>query len=211
MHDVKATVRWARANAKRYNLDPDRIGVWGASAGAHLANLMATTGDVPEFEGSAGGEALSGHSSAVRCCCDMFGPTHLARLSGVPGDSTKANGTTAWIIEALLGGPVAEKRKLADMGSPELHVSASTAPHFIVHGDHDNVVALEQSTTYHAKLQAAGVESTLTIIPGGGHGTGWGTQGDADQTEAWAKGDTDYVNPVINERLGAFFDQHLKA
>src|SRR5262249_35630047 len=75
IHDVKGAVRWLRANAATYNLDPARFGCWGSSAGGHLAALLATSGDVPALEGTVGGNA--GFSSAVQACADFFGPTDL--------------------------------------------------------------------------------------------------------------------------------------
>ena len=72
IHDVKAAVRWARANAAKYGIDPDRIGVTGSSAGGHLAQFLAVTSDVKEFEGD-GGHADK--SSKVTCVVNVYGPS----------------------------------------------------------------------------------------------------------------------------------------
>jgi len=80
IEDCKAAVRWLRAQATTYMLDPDRIGVWGASAGGHLVALLGTTGDVKEFD--TGGHLA--HSSRVQAVCDFFGPTDFTRMSQFP-------------------------------------------------------------------------------------------------------------------------------
>jgi acetyl esterase/lipase len=74
IEDCKAAIRWLRANAKKYNLDPDHIGVIGASAGGHLAALLGTSGDVKELEGKGGNADQSSHVQAV---VDLFGPTAI--------------------------------------------------------------------------------------------------------------------------------------
>ena len=83
IHDVKAVVRWVRKHAEQFNLDPERIGVWGPSAGGHLASLLATTGDSGNavLEGEVGGEELAGTSTKVHCCVDYFGPQVLKDLT----------------------------------------------------------------------------------------------------------------------------------
>jgi len=75
--DCKAAVRWLRANAAKYNLDADRIGAWGHSAGGHLAALLGTSGGVPELEGN--GDNMS-YSSHVQAVCDVSGPADFVRL-----------------------------------------------------------------------------------------------------------------------------------
>src|SRR5262245_60671979 len=74
IEDCKAAIRWLRANAKKYNLDPEHVGVAGASAGGHLAALLGTTGNVKELEGKGGNE---GQSSRVQAVIDLFGPTGI--------------------------------------------------------------------------------------------------------------------------------------
>ena len=184
IHDVKATIRWVRANADRYGFDATAIGAWGGSAGGHLVALLATTGGVVELEGDVGGNALRGYSSDVQAVVDYFGPAHLPRLG------TNAR-SLHWMIEDLLDGPISKRQALADLASPELHVSAKTAPLLIVHGDKDPTVPLEQSTSFHARLLAAGADSTLHVVAGAGHG------GEKFRT------------PEMHERVGAFFDRHL--
>ncbi|MCM8803485.1 MAG: alpha/beta hydrolase, partial [Candidatus Omnitrophica bacterium] len=74
IEDCKCAIRFLRANAEKYNIDSEKIGVWGTSAGGHLASLLGITGDFKEFEGKGGWE---GYSSKVNCVCDWFGPSDL--------------------------------------------------------------------------------------------------------------------------------------
>ena len=94
-HDVKAAIRWLRANAQRYEINPDKIGVWGASAGGHLVALLGTSGDVAELEGNLGNPGVS---SRVQAVVDYFGPTNFLRMDAAGStivhdgsDSPKAN------------------------------------------------------------------------------------------------------------------------
>ncbi len=88
IHDCKAAVRWVRAHAKEHNIDPARIGVWGASAGGHLVALLGTSGGDAELEGSIGGNVE--HSSRVQAVCNWFGPTDLIKLCRMAGGETAA-------------------------------------------------------------------------------------------------------------------------
>jgi acetyl esterase/lipase len=78
IEDCKCAIRFLRAKAKEFNIDPERIGVWGASAGGHLSAMLGTAGDVKELEGSGGWEGFSSRVSAV---CDWFGPSDLLAMS----------------------------------------------------------------------------------------------------------------------------------
>jgi acetyl esterase/lipase len=180
IHDVKAAVRFLRANAKKYHLDPDRFGAAGASAGGHLVALLGTAGDVKELEGDVGNPSVS---SRVQCVLDFFGPTDLRRLAPPKG---KENPVTR-----LLGGPTDEKKDLADQGNPIRYASKDDPPFLIVHGDKDTVVPLSQSELLHEALNKAGVDSTLKVIPGAGHG---------DKV----------FTPELMKEYAEFFNKHLK-
>jgi len=125
----------------------------------------------------------------VHAVVDYFGPTHLPDLA-------VENPKVSWILEDLMGGPFdrGERAQLAELGSPLLHVTAESAPFLIVHGDEDPVVPLNQSVSMDAKLRAFGVESTLVVIPGAGHGTP----------------EPLFASEEEKERVAAFFDRHLK-
>ena len=109
IEDCKAAVRFLRANAKKYNLDPDRFGAWGASAGGHLVALLGTTGDVKELEGDGRNKEVS---SRVQAVCDWFGPTDLLKMGEQAGPNSKIDHNSANAPEArLIGGPVQENKE----------------------------------------------------------------------------------------------------
>ena len=121
IEDCKAAIRWLRANAKKYNLDPDHIGVWGASAGGHLVALLGTTGNVKELEGHGGN---LDQPSRVQCVVDWFGPTDFAKMGGRQDkpDSPMAR---------LVGGPVRDRKELAAKANPIAYVGKDSAPFLI--------------------------------------------------------------------------------
>ena len=109
IEDCKAAVRWLRANAAKYNLDPDRVGVWGMSAGGHLAALLGTSGGVPELEGS--GDNMQ-YSSRVQAVCDVAGPADLPAMTNVGPKRRLA-------IESLLDGPLEKDKAKATSCQPD--------------------------------------------------------------------------------------------
>ncbi len=189
IEDCKAAVRLLRANAKKYNLDPDHIGVWGASAGGHLVALLGTTGDVKELEGKGPNREVS---SRVQAVCDLFGPTDLSRIAGQSGKDTAIKHDAADSPEAkLIGGPIADNPEKAAKANPIAYITKDDAPFLIFHGDKDNTVPVGQSQILHEALQKAGIESTLVIVRGAGHGPGIDT-------------------PRYFQQTLDFFDRHLK-
>jgi acetyl esterase/lipase len=160
IEDCKAAIRWLRAHAKEYNLDPDRFGVWGASAGGHLVALLGTSGDVKDLEGK---EGTPGQSSRVQAVVDWFGPTDVTRMGGSHDgpDSPEAR---------LLGGPVQENMEKAVRANPITYVSRDDPPFLIMHGDKDPTVPFSQSELLLEALRNAGVEATFMPVKGAGHG-----------------------------------------
>jgi acetyl esterase/lipase len=151
LEDCKAAVRWLRANASIYNLDPDRIGVWGYSSGGHLAALLGTTGGLPELEGS--GDNLQ-YSSRVQAVCDVAGPADLLAMANLGPKRTLA-------IQGLLGGPPENDKAKAIAASPIHYISKDDPPFLIVHGEADRVIPVEQSQRLYEELRKAGVNATL--------------------------------------------------
>ena len=160
IEDCKAAVRWLRANAATYHLDPDRIGAWGMSAGGHLAALLGTSGGVPNLEGS--GDNTQ-YSSRVQAVCDVAGPADLTALTNVGPKRMFA-------IETLLGGPLEQDQAKAIAASPIHYVSKDDPPFLIVHGEGDRVIPVEQSQRFYEALRKAGVNATLKILPVGHQG-----------------------------------------
>ncbi len=180
IYDCKAAIRWLRANADKYHINPDRIGVWGVSAGGHLVNMLGTTAGVPELEGDVGSQ---GQSSRVACVVDFCGPTDLQNIQ--PEEKSVEG-----LLSKLLGGTPAERPAAAKSASPLAFVNKDCPPFLIVHGTADRLVPIEQATMFCDALKAAGVEATLIKIEGGGHD---------------GPGRREY-RPAVQ----AFFDKHLR-
>jgi acetyl esterase/lipase len=157
IEDCKCGIRYLRAHADQWGIDPDRIGVWGRSAGGHLVAMLGSTGAVAELEGSGG---WAEQPSAVQAVCDWFGPSDLRLLGHDAPDSHSAK---------LIGGPVKDNPDAAGQASPITYVSPDSAPHLIMHGREDAQVPLGQSELLHEALVEAGVESTLRVFEGLGH------------------------------------------
>lgn len=156
LHDVKAAVRWLRANAIAYGIDPDRIGAWGDSSGGHLAGLLGTTGDRPDLDGDCGSP---GWSSKVHAVVTRCAPTDLRVL---PQDQAE-------VLDALFGGTPLATAELRELASPVAHVSAQSAPFLIVHGTQDETVPIEQARVMADALGEHGVDVTLHTIEGAYH------------------------------------------
>lgn len=165
IHDVKAAVRWLRAHAEAYGLDPERFGAWGSSAGGHLVALLGVSCGNAELEGTVGDDLAE--TSCVQAVCDFYGPTDLLALLEQRGGRDRR---TLMPEDQLLGGWVEDVSALATLASPIAHVSEKAPPFLIMHGSDDSTVPVEQSITFNDVLQAAGVDSKLIIIDGAGHG-----------------------------------------
>jgi acetyl esterase/lipase len=159
IEDCKCAVRFLRAKAKHFNLDPDRVGVWGASAGGHLVALLGTSAYVKELEGKGGWPE---QSSRVQAVCDFCGPIDLLRAG--------AKGGAKGPIGKLLGGAPADQKDKAVLANPITHITKDAPPFLIVHGEKDTTVPLVQSELLRDALKKAGVPVTLHVAAGQGHG-----------------------------------------
>ena len=192
IHDVKAYVRWFRAKAKDYNIDPARIGVWGTSRGGHLAALLATSGDVKELEGNVGGNLE--HSSRIHCAVLYYSAIDLltagSDLAGrFPERATvqdAAGGLTAQLLGIkdprgmALAREVAAKNdksdpnwkhvELAHLSNPVSHVTKDDPPILLAHSAIDSVVAVEQSERLYRKYLEHGLDASLYVWTRGAHG-----------------------------------------
>ena len=160
IEDCKLGVRWLRANAAKYNVDPNRIGVWGESAGGHLVACLGTMADEKEFDGDGG---YPGVSSAVQAVVDFYGPTDLT----VPGNHTPK---AIKLTEGLFGVPRDQNPALWKSGSPIFYIKAGDPPMLLVHGDSDTLVPIAQSTVFDTALTKAGVPNQLIVVKNAGHG-----------------------------------------
>jgi acetyl esterase/lipase len=166
IEDCKAAVRWLRAHAKKYNLDPNHFAAWGESAGGHLVALLGTTGDVKSFDV---GENL-GFSSRVQAVVDCFGPTDLLQMEAHRLPNGMHHDTPDAPESKLIGGPVQENKDKAAQANPITYVTKDDPPFLIIHGDADPLVPHHQSELLEAALKQAGVPVTLYTVKGGGHG-----------------------------------------
>ena len=167
IHDCKAAVRWLRANADKYNLDPNKFVAWGASAGGHLVALLGVTGGTAELEGTVNDLK---QSSRVQAVIDWFGPTDFLHI-GEPESDLKHNAPDS-PESKLIGGPVLENKDKAAKASPITYVSKDAPPFLIMHGDKDRTVPFDQSERLYHALKKAGVDATFVPMKGAGHGFG---------------------------------------
>jgi acetyl esterase/lipase len=180
IEDLKTAVRYLRANAATFDIDPDRIGALGVSAGGHLASLLGTTDKSAGFDGS----LYPDQSSRVQCVVDLFGPSDLTLYAETPGIEQ------AYFVP-LLGGRARDHRELYKRASPIEYVSKDDPPFLIVQGTADLLVPAIHSERLYDKLAAAGVEAELVLVKGKGHG--WGGDLAARTTET--------VIRFLNEQL----------
>lgn len=188
VEDCKAAIRWLRANAGKFGIDAERIGLWGSSAGGHLVAFLGTTGDLKEFEGSHG---VQGVSSRVQAVVDWFGPTRVARMSHYPSrmDHDSPDSPEAQLVGALVQQNPVESERV----NPARYVSKDNPPFLIQHGDADPLVPLEQSEILADALKRAGSPVELEVLEGAGHGGG------------------KFNTPENLKRVQEFFDRVLKS
>jgi acetyl esterase/lipase len=189
IEDCKAAVRWLRANAAKYGLDPARFGAWGASSGGHLATMLGLTGGVKDLEGESGNLDQSSRVSAV---VDFFGPTDFLQMdkAALPGGLKHDPPNSPESL--LIGGPIQDNREKAARANPITYITRESPPFLIVHGDRDPLVPCNQSELLFEALRKAGVDATFYKIVSAGHG---GPQ---------------FQSPVTKAMVLAFFDEHLK-
>jgi acetyl esterase/lipase len=157
--DVRRSIRFIRKNAKEYGIDPERLGVWGGSAGGHLSLVLGTTGD--DGDKSAKDEVLK-YSSRVAAVVAIYPPTDLRGWVKTPPEEIKKH--------AGLKPPLTFDPKLEPEVSPIVKVTAKTAPTLFIHGDKDKLVPIEHSQKMLAVLEKAKVPCKLITIEGAAHG-----------------------------------------
>ena len=181
IEDCKAAIRFLRGNAKKYSIDPDRVGVWGHSAGGHLAALLGTSGGVKELEGKVG--EFPDQSTRVQAVADFSGPADFLLFL-----KKMTPGSTSPLVQ-LLGGTGEAARNLGVKASPVTYVGKDAPPFLIVHGDKDGLVPITQAESMRDALKKAGADVTLFVVKGAGH---------------------DIINPATIKMTGDFFDKHLR-
>ncbi len=172
IQDCQAAIRFLRANSKKYNIDPDHIGVWGDSAGGHLVALIGTSGGKKAFPPIGGNEDQSDRVQAV---CDWYGPADFNSVMKQAEEDKNAKNifkfnTPADPYSGLIGVSLAENSEKGAAVSPVHYVSKDNPPILIMHGTHDALVPFAQSVELLEALKKEGVDAQLQKFPGAGHG-----------------------------------------
>jgi acetyl esterase/lipase len=179
IEDPIAALRWLRKESGRYGYDSERLAAMGGSSGGHVVALWGTLTLPP--------------GDKVKAVVDWYGPTDLLTM---PPNVLSTQRTRAELAKAngalLLGGIVMDQPEKAKAVSALHQVTKDDVPFLIMHGEADTSVPVDQSERLHAALKAAGVESSLKLIPGAGHG---GKEFDSTESRAL---------------ILAFLDKHLK-
>lgn len=184
IHDCKAAIRALRAHAAENQIDPDKIAVFGISAGGHLVSMLGVTGGMKELEGELGPHLSQ--SSRVTCVLDFCDPSNFLTFAGqdtiINVDDPKTG------LSKLIGGTVKEKPEVARNASPVNYLTSDDAPFLIIHGTKDNIVRYAQATEFDAALEKAKIPATLITGTNGGHV---------------------FFSAPLFERMRAFLDRHL--
>lgn len=163
VEDCKLAVRYLRANAAKLGFDPDRIGIWGGSAGGHLVSMLGTADKSAGLEGP----GLENISSRVQMVVDYFGPTDFKTLMDNNKDKNNPGIKT---LTNFLGCNPYDCPETAIKASPTTYISKDDPPILMIHGDKDVVVPYSQSTVFAKKLFAAGNTCALVKVDNAGHG-----------------------------------------
>jgi acetyl esterase/lipase len=166
VHDCKTVIRWLRAQAKRYNINPDKIGVTGFSSGGHLAVLLGTSGGDPYLEGDGG---YAEYSSRVQAVVDHFGPTDFLRMNDLRFADYIDHFDARSPESLFLGGPIKEKPELVRLANPITYIDPRDPPIWIGHGEKDGMVIINQSELLYEALKKAGVETEFVRVSNADH------------------------------------------
>ena len=178
MQDIKAVIRFVRANASKYQFDTSFVGVTGSSSGGNMAAMAGTSRNVKtmtlgtttvDIEGSVG--PFTSFSSSVDAVVDWFGPTNMLVMDSCEGTDFIHNDAKS-PASLYIGGPIQENKEKCLLASPTTYVDPSDPPFLIFHGDKDRVVPHCQSEILYASLQKAKVPSQFVLVPNGQHGPG---------------------------------------
>jgi acetyl esterase/lipase len=165
VHDCKTAVRWARANAKKYGIDPNKIGAFGGSAGGHLALMLGTSAGDKYLEGD--GEYPE-FSSNVKTVVANYPPTDFLRMNDVKGD---IDHDAAKSPESLfIGGAIQTMKEVVQKANPIAYLDKNDPPMLILHGRMDGSVPMSQSELLVAELKKLGIKHEFIIVENAGHG-----------------------------------------
>lgn len=166
VHDVKAAIRYLRANAATFGLDPARFATMGNSSGGWVATMAAVTANVPELEGDLGHPE---QSSAVSAVVDLYGPTDFLAMDAHRLPDGQVHSGPDSPESLLMGFPITADPAAVRKANPATYVEAGSPPAFIVHGTGDPLVPSHQSEILFEAYAAAGATASLALLPGAGH------------------------------------------
>ncbi len=185
IHDCKAAVRWVKANAEEYGVDPERIGAFGGSAGGHLVAMLALTSVSGKFEGTIGD--FPDVNASIKCAVDGYGPADFLAMNDRIGSMDHDDPGSP--ESRLIGGAIQQNKEKARNASPVTWASKKCVPLMIYHGTEDDKVIIEQSEILYKTLKDKKVRDVYFIrVKGAGHSVS---------------------HPVITKRMLAFFQKYL--
>lgn len=198
LEDVKASIRYLRAHADQWNIDKDRIGIIGGSAGGYLSAFAGTTSGTKTFDK---GENLQ-ESSRVSCAVDLYGLSDLSQVGMDYSPEVQQLHKSAGATEALWvngspvfggkdGGVLADP-KATEAANPIAYIGKNSAPMLLMHGTADKVVSPGQTDLLYQALKAKGVPAERYEIPGAAHGGVY------------------WVQDKVLQVIGDFFDRYLR-
>lgn len=173
VQDAKASVRFLRANAIKYKLNPEKILAFGQSAGGNLASMLGTSGDIPEFDDPKLGNPNV--TSRVQGVIDWFGPTDFSQMNLQAKEqgcaaSRQKHGLADSAESSYLGGALATIPDIVKKANPITYISKDDPPFLLQKGSKDCVVPVGQSKLLFAALKAAGVNAEFDVLNDAGHG-----------------------------------------
>ncbi len=193
LEDAQNALRWIHAHAGQYNLNANKIGVWGMSAGGMLAALIGTGSELSLEDGKLA--AQSAYTVVrVQAVVDYYGPSDFLQGDehAVEGVDLNWAAADSW-PSRFIGGAIADHPEQVAATNPVSYVSADDPPFLIVHGDQDSIVPLHQSELLYTALQQAGVAAELYVVKDGDHARGG-----------------EFGTPELHRKTVEFMQQHLQ-
>lgn len=169
LQDVKSAIRFLRAHAEEYFIDPEQVGVWGDSSGGHAAQMIGVTGDMEEFKTEDNRQI----SDSVQAVVDFYGPSDVTCINDGPRDPQFTADKSKIPEDILFGGCVIDHPEIAQPGNPLNYMEKDKPlpPFLVIHGDEDPMVPFNQSVLTVKKLQETGHTVEFYKVVGAGHGT----------------------------------------